>query len=321
MRRFLSGLLYLVVGLPVVLSGLLALSIRPWAMDKGFYSRAIDDPRLWASLRSPLVLKGAPEKVEIGGYVFSGPALYGALQKHLPEVELRSFAERSIDEVFNSIDSGKSSVFLDLRPIKASFTKNSAAIAEDYLAALPPGSPGGTSTDISVRPGGMTDPLLVERGGKAFEGLAAAIPDEVKPDLSVADLGRAKGSTISARSFFDRLSSTGLAAGAALLLGLGFLGGGGLGRSFARSGRYLMIPSALVLLTGLVLSIPGAPIAVNLLTGAQASADLGFLKALGGWLGSWLGVASRSFFVVGLAGMSIGALLSSVRRILEPREY
>ena len=37
MRRFFAGILYLGIGLPVVLSSLLALSIRPWALDRNFY--------------------------------------------------------------------------------------------------------------------------------------------------------------------------------------------------------------------------------------------------------------------------------------------
>ena len=126
---------------------------------------------------------------------------------------------------------------------------------------------------------------------------------------------------IAIKASFDRLATTGVAAGAALLLGLGFLGGGGLGRCLARSGKYLIYPSALVLAAGIALSIPGAPIALKVAAYVQASADLSFLQALGGWLGSWLGVAARSFFVVGLSGLSLGALIASVRRILEPREY
>ena len=321
MRRFLAGILYLGVGLPVVLSSLLALSIRPWALDRNFYSRAVDDPRLWIALRSPVARRNAPAKVEIGGYVFSGPALYGAIQGHLPEAELKSLANGTIDEVFNAVDSGKSGLALDLRPLKADLKKNSDAMLADYLSALPVGAPAELSTDLSQRPAGPTDAALADRDGKAVKSLIDSIPDEVRREFPASGGNRVDGARISAKDSFDRWSSTGVAAGAALLLGLGFLGGGGVGRSLARAGRFLMFPSALILAAGVALSIPGAPVALDVAFRAGASADLGFLKALGGWLGSWLGIASRSFFVVGLSGLSVGALLASVRRILEPREY
>jgi hypothetical protein len=321
MRRFLSGILFLLIGLPVTFSGLLALSLRPWAFDRTFYSRAIDDERLWTALRSPTALKGAPDKVEIGGFTFSGPALYGALQRHLPEAELKSFATDAVDSFIRSADDGVPAAALDLRTLKSTLTKNSAAISADYFAALPKGETRGILTDLRTRPPEASTASLAKRGNEAFASVIATIPDTVSPRMQGASPANGEPHRLSARSSLDRLATTGLAASAALLLGLGFLGGGGIGRSLARSGKFLIIPSSLVLAAGIALSVPGAPIVLSIAAKAQATSDLGFLQAIGGWLSSWLGVAARSFFVVGLSGISIGALLASVRRILEPREY
>ncbi|HUX41280.1 MAG TPA: hypothetical protein VMV83_08970 [Rectinemataceae bacterium] len=321
MRRFLSGILYLLIGLPITFSGLLALSLRPWAFDKTFYSRAIDDERLWTALRSPTALKGAPDKVEIGGFTFSGPALYSALQRHLPEAALKSFATDAVDSLISVSDEGKPAAALDLRPLKSTLTRDSAAIAADYFADLPKGDRRGVLTDFRTQPPGTSSASLAKQGSEAFASVIATIPDSVNPKIQSGSIILGDPHRVSPKASLDRLATTGLAASAALLLGLGFLGGGGIGRSLARTGKFLIIPSALVLAAGIALSIPGAPIVLSIAAKAQATSDLGFLQAIGGWLSSWLGVAARSFFIVGLSGISIGALLASVRRILEPREY
>lgn len=321
MRRFLSGILFLLIGLPVTFSGLLALSLRPWAFDKIFYSKAIDDERLWTALRSPTALKGAPDKVEIGGLTFSGPALYGALQRHLPEAELKSLATAAVDSFIVGANDGRPAAALDLRPLKSALTKNSGAISTDYFAVLPKSDSGGVLTDSRTQPPEDSTASLAKRGNEAFTRVIATIPDTVSPKTQGDSIALGETHRLSARTSLDRLATTGLAASAALLLGLGFLGGGGIGSSLARSGKFLIIPSALVLAAGIALSVPGAPIVLSIAAKAQATSELGFIQAIGGWLSSWLGVAARSFFVVGLSGISIGALLASVRRILEPREY
>jgi len=318
MRRPLAGLLYVFLGLPIALSGLLALSVRPWILDRSFYHRAIDDPRLWTALRSPEALKGVPERVEIGGYIFSGPALYGALQKHIPETALKSVANKAVDDVISAVSSGQNVPPMDLRPFKADLARNAAAIAADYVASLPEGSSGGTPTDLTSRlPGSQRKEL--DTADSSIGALVASIPDEARPEMR-AEAGVVRGPTVTGVSSLERSASSAVGAGIALLLGLGFLGGGGIGRSLSRAGRFLILPSAIVLGAGIALSIPGAPIAMQIASHATGGADAGFFRALSGWLGSWLGVAARSFFVVGLSGVSIGALFASLRRIFEPRE-
>ncbi|HUX39282.1 MAG TPA: hypothetical protein VMV44_15385 [Rectinemataceae bacterium] len=319
MRRLLAGLLYLFLGLPVAFSGLLALSVKPWALDPSFYRRAIEDQRLWTALRSPEALKGVPERMEIGGYIFSGPALYGALQKHIPEAELKSLGGLAVDDIIGALRAGRSATALDLRPLKSSLSKNSRAFAADYLRSLPRGLPT-SSTDLRVLPEGSAGKAS-SSAAQATENLIASIPDMVTPDVQTEPRASSRGGLTVGRGGLDRMSSSALAAGAVLLLGLGFLGGGGIGRSLSRAGRFLIIPSAIVLAAGIALSIPGAPLALELVNRLPKAPEASFVAALGGWLGSWLGVAARSFFVVGLSGVSIGALLVSLRRIFEPREF
>lgn len=321
MRRALSGLLYVFLGLPVALSALLTLSVRPWALDRGFYDRAIEDERLWTALRSPEALKGAPESVEINGYLFSGPALYGAFQRHLPEAELKALGRGAVEDILGALETRRPPTPLDLRPLKARLSRDREALAADYFAALPAGTPSSDS-DLRTRAPTAAGTALVRSGSQALGSLVDAIPDEASPQIRV-ESGRSLVvfGPESTKTVLDRLARDSALAGGALLLGLGFLGGGGVGRSLSRTGRFLILPSALVLAAGLALSIPGAPLFIQALEQIRPAPELGFLKSLGGWLGSWLGVAARSFFVVGLSGLSLGALLASLRRIFEPREY
>lgn len=321
MRRFLSGLLYLFLGLPVVLSGLLSLSVRPWAFDRGFYEKAIQDDRLWTALRSPGALKSVPDSVEIGGYLFSGPALYGAMQRRIPEAELKALGTKAVEDVIGSVESGKDAAPLDLRPLKSRIESEAPALVEDYLAAIPSGQ-AASSTDLRTRPAGLPPALLATEGTEALRNAVATIPDYAQPHVRVQNGALALGAGgMEAKAILDRVATTTGLAGAALLLGLGFLGGGGIGRSLARTGRYLILPSAIVLVAGTALALPGAPLVMQLASEHASKADPAFIKAVGGWLGSWLGVAARSFFVVGLSGLSIGGFLASIRRIVEPREY
>jgi hypothetical protein len=44
------------------------------------------------------------------------------------------------------------------------------------------------------------------------------------------------------------------------------------------------------------------------------------MKEAGAWFASVFGQVSKSFFIVGLIGVSAGGLLASLRRIFEPKE-
>jgi hypothetical protein len=72
---------------------------------------------------------------------------------------------------------------------------------------------------------------------------------------------------------------------------------------------------------GVALALPGAPLTVLIPESARLAIAPDFLSSLQGWLSGWLGQMSRSFFTVGLVGVSVGGLLASLRRIFEPREY
>ena len=328
MKRFASTLLYLLVGLPLALSSLLALSLRPWAFDASFYKKALMDEKLYAVLRAPESVSKVRDRIEIGGYVFSGPALAGALQAHLPEADLKATTGRAIDALVGDAAEGRLPPPLDLRPLKKAFARELLPLARTYLAALAkPGAalpspaplPPGTR-DLSVLPSGVAPAEAEKTMAVGLGQVLASLPDEL-PYGEGASMSRVNQALPGGpRAVLDRLAFVGSGVTAFLLLGLGFLGGGGLAASLARTGRYLILPSTLVLAVGTLLAIPGAQLIGIVPAEAQAVLGSPFAESLRSWLSSWLGVASRSFFVVGLVGVSVGGVLVSLRRALEPSE-
>jgi hypothetical protein len=328
MRRFLSGALFVFLGLPVALSSLFALSIRSWALDPAFYSKALTDARLYSILRSPEILEAVDGKIVIDGYTFSGPGIAAAIQKHLPEAELKQVAVATAEGVVGRAARGELPADIDLRPLKTALQRDSGAIVADYLASLPapkPGAAAGDAKDLSVRAANLPATSLSRPVKEAFAAAVKSIPDTVDiPDSKAIAVKDGSGAVLTqgrvGKPALDTLAFAGTGFSALFLLGLGFMGGRGTARSLARTGRMMILPSALVLAVGVALALPGAPI-LNLLP-AEASQALGtaVMQDARAWLASWLGVASRWFFVTGLVGTSLGGLLVSARRFLEPSE-
>jgi len=53
MRKVLANLLFIFLGLPLALSALMLISVRPWALDRDAYKRFVEDDRLYAALQAP----------------------------------------------------------------------------------------------------------------------------------------------------------------------------------------------------------------------------------------------------------------------------
>jgi hypothetical protein len=320
MRRALSVILYLLLGLPFALSSLFLLSVRPWALDRDFYKKALTDERLYTVLRSPEVLRGIQDKIVINGYTFSWPGLVSSIQKHLPEEEMKLVATRSVDTIIDSARSGAfGGAIIDLKPLKDRLERDEAAIAADYLSTLPPSIAETPKTELLAKPAGLSPAGLQRLGTAALGEALKGLPDTVNIPRSAVKTRVGQRFELGPASL-DSSAFLGAGFSALLLLGLGFLGGGGAGRSLARAGRMILFPSILILGLGTILSLPGAPLLSLLPAEARTVLGSGVLEAARGWAASVLGVAARSFFVVGLVGTSIGGLLASLRRIFEPKE-
>ncbi|MDP3179535.1 MAG: hypothetical protein Q8M76_16615, partial [Spirochaetaceae bacterium] len=63
MRKFLSTLLYVVLGLPLAMSALFLFAVRPWALDRELYKKIVTDDRLYAAIAAPELARGLPERL------------------------------------------------------------------------------------------------------------------------------------------------------------------------------------------------------------------------------------------------------------------
>ena len=349
MRRFLANVLYLFLGLPLALSALMLISVRPWALDRETYKRFVEDDRLYAALQAPEIAARAPRTIVLGTSSFDGSALTAAAQKNLPYAEIKSTASRAIDAALDDVE-GKSPaaigaprgrVELDLRPLKAALKSSSPGIARDYVATLAANS-GGANGNHASDSGGTDATLRPKPGatqGEVPATLTAAIstlPDRAVSQPSSSPRLRTIGGPMGivsrgpgfglgdrdlSQALLNRMTATTTAIAALLLAGLGALGGSGALSRLSRSGKYLMVPSIVVLAVGVFLAIPGGLILQNVLPhelrvmfGGSGGAQL---RA---YLASALGPIARSFFITGLAGASIGGVLAQAKRITEPKE-
>jgi hypothetical protein len=335
MRRFLANILFVFCGLPLILSSLCLVSVRPWALDRETYKRWVTDDRLYEAIQAsdvPATMKGT---ISLDGkgrpLVFDGPALAKAAQKDLPWTEIRSTASRGVDAVLDAVE-GRSPggrVSLDLRPLKSALSQRTGQAARDYGAALGARSVGEPQASSAASPG---DPVSAKNAQAALAELVATIPDDAtSSSAALVDLGATKSralrvagsieaaGTLTQRGL-DRITWSMVAASALLIAGLGALGGTSLVSRLSRAGKYLMIPSVIVLVGGAILGIPGGLLLQNLMPQElRALFESSAGAALRDYLAAVLGPIARGFFISGLVGTSIAALLGQSRRIIEPR--
>ena len=316
MRRFLAALLYLCLGLPLALSAMLLIATRPWALDRETYKRFVQDDRLYAALQAPEIAARASRTIRLGPAEFDGPALIAAAQKEMPIPEIKAVATKAIDLAMDRIATGGSetSMSIDLRPLKAALKAKSPAMARDYVAALV-----APSTDQP----GLTQPGTVSKALSA--GIDSLVPDSAtaRPTAGRMDAGIRLGTASRglSQALLNRMTAGMAAISALLLAGLGALGGAGLTSKLSRAGRFLFVPSIVVLGIGVVMAIPGGLILQNVLPhGLQGMLGGAAGAQLRAYLASALGPIARSFLITGLVGASLGGVLASSRRFSEPKE-
>jgi hypothetical protein len=332
MRRFLANLLFICVGLPLALSALFLLSARPWALDRGTYKRFVEDDRLYAALQAPEMASRAPATIELRAdgspVALDGPSLVRAAQKDLPWPAIKTTASRAVDTVIDAAEGIKPGARLeiDLKPLKAALKASGPATARDYIAAL---AASGRPAPSDAQSAGQQKPALL---AAALNSAVDAIPDTAKagrPSLP-APRGPLRGLPIGLMSrgpgaltqaLLNQMTATSVALSTLLIAGLGALGGTGLVSRLSRAGKYLLIPSILVLGFGALLAIPGGLILRNVLPeGAKAMIAGPGGALLRDYLASALGPIARSFFITGLVGASLGGVLASAKRFAEPKE-
>ena len=326
MKKFLANILFIFLGLPMALSALLLISVRPYALDRETYKRIVADDRLYTALQAPEAASQAPAEIKLMSATLDGPALVSAVQKNLPIAEIKSTASLAVDTILDGVEGLKpiAGMQLDLKPLKAALKSRSPAAARDYLAAL--------AADGSGAQGGGAAPTSAELSlvfGKAVD----AMPDAAKAPISVASRPRLGGpiGVLSAgpalngvgitQALLNRMTATTAAMSVLLLAGLGALGGSGLVSRLSRAGRYLFLPSLVFLVGGALLSIPSGLIFQNLLAPSLQGLASGAAGSLiWAYFASAFGPIATSFFITGLVGVSLGGVLTQTKRMIEPKE-
>jgi hypothetical protein len=319
-RRFLANALYLVFGLPLVLSSLALFALRPWALDRTVYKRMVLDDRLYAALQAPEMASLAPDTMEleaagVGKLSLDGPAIVAAAQKDLPWPEIKSTASSAVDSVMDAVE-GKTSgpAAIDLHGLKAALKAKAPELARDY--------------DASLASSGRQDPSNTSRARLSI-ALASAV-DKI-PDRAELDEARrprpsavgllSRGPEGLSQALLNRMTATTAAMAALLVAGLGILGGRSFLSRLSRSGAYILIPSVVVLALGVALAIPGGLVLRNLLPDEARAMMAGQGGAqLRAYLASVLGPIAKSVFITGLIGASLGGVLVSTRRFELPKE-
>lgn len=326
MRKLTSILLYLVAGLPLILSFLLMVSFRPWALDGDYWKRTLTDDRLYTILLSPELRKDVDERILVGSYTLSGPALVEALQKDAPVAELKALTAAGVDGVFPAVDRAPSvRGDLDLKDIKKALGDRSTALAKDYVAALPVLAQRPGPKDLSFRPQGLAESLVAARAKEALvQMIASEIPDQVPwpPADKVADSQVGLALANLGPNRLD-IATASLGLGSALVLTLlSLIGTSGLARRLSLAGAFVLAPSVLILVVGTFLSA-GSTLVVGGLNPALhiPVATGGIIEGrLASWAASSVAGAARSFFVVGLGGTFLGGLLLAFRKFVRPPE-
>jgi hypothetical protein len=326
MRRFLANILYLVVGLPVAFSALILLSVRPWVLDRDVYRRFVEDDRLYAALEAPELASRAPRTIELKpvdgseAIVLEGPALVRAAQKDLPWPLIKSTASRSVDAALDAVAGTGSRAVIDLRMLKENLKKGAPALARDYASGAAasgasPALPKGAET-----PAGLSA-LIVSYVDAMPDSVAALRPNALPLQIAHLPIGIASRAGGLSQALLDRMAGTTTAIAALLLALLGALGGTSLTSRLARSGRYILLPSIVVLGIGIALAIPGGLILQNVLPPELRDMIEGHAGAqLRAYLASALGPIARDFFLTGLVGASLGGVLASAKRFAEPED-
>ena len=320
MKRFFSKLLFIFLGLPLVLSSVMLLSVRPWALDRDFYKHLINDDRLYAILRSSDMAKDADARMELGGSVFAGPELLAALQKRIPETELKALGNQAVDRAIDLAEGkARGGLELDLKPLKAALKKAAPGTVDDYLRAIPETKETLKPGDLTARPASIPLPLLAKSAEAALVNAADAIPD--KTGDPNATIRVESGVGLAGQAALNRATATATALAALLVAGLATMGGGGLAAILARAGRMIGGPSAFAIILGALFWLPGASFLEKLLPPeARTLLSTEAVAALRAYFASALGTMAKSFFLTGLIGASLGGLLGSAKKILQPKE-
>jgi hypothetical protein len=293
---------------------LFVLSVRPWAMDRDFYTRAVTDDRLYALMKAPELAQDAEKKMMFQDYIFHGPSLVSSIQKNLPEAELKALGIDTINQVMDALEGKRSGQLrVNLVPLKMELQASLGPMAAEYARSLPRLAQLPAPKDYSAIADDKSVSQLTAETETVLRGLVQTIPDTAVSEGSIHISG--SFNTSLGQAALNRTAWTLSLLAIGTIIGLAFLGGGSMATILSRAGGMVGFPSVVVLIFGAVLALPGARIVQQLLP-PQAQSVMGkeFGDQLRAYLSTILGPMSQGFFLTGVVGASLGALLKSYKR-------
>ncbi len=336
MRKLLALILVVALVFPLLLASQLSIAAISWALDRQFYTNALQDAQIEDSLVSDKMLDDLLRSRLALMPETDTQALVAILRSTLSDAYLQGQADTFINGLFDNLQ-GQSDDFnpvIDLQPVKAALSSERQA---EFLAALvavlpicqPGQAPGlGAAGQTVCKPDGISDELLIEGYLKPLlPTVIAQMPDQV----SIGGDSAAWQSSEPWRAYLPARAMP-----AALLLAILLLTFVTLGFWYitaliaAKSGRArlqwlgwtLLIPSALVFLTGLLVQSDAVRYWLNFglqrvtIPGTPAFFAYGFiLQTLGA---SALNRVSLSFLIMGGIGAGL-ALALLLWGLLTPR--
>lgn len=140
MRKLIALSILIIVFVPLAITAMSLISIRPWVLDRGFYERLVSDERLYDAL----IAGELPNQFNRSVFINADQLPLGALNLALREVVtpdyLRTQALNVVDEVFDFVD-GQAENFevgFDITPIKTALAgAGGVRFANALAAALP----------------------------------------------------------------------------------------------------------------------------------------------------------------------------------------
>ncbi len=187
MRKFLAVILSICLVFPLLVASQAALSTVSWALDRQFYTDALDQEQVYQALLSDQTLDNILRSQLSLPPEADTQALRDVLRNVISQDYLKTQVSAIVDGFFDNLQ-GKTEEFtptLDLQPIKAALT---AEQQDEFLTALVAAlpacqagqTPGFGEGQTACKPQGVPDELLIEGYLKpALPQMLAQLPDEI----------------------------------------------------------------------------------------------------------------------------------------------
>ncbi len=140
LRKALAIVLFVIMGFPLCMAGLSAVSMKKWLQDSKPWKELVHDARLVSILESKEPAAFMPERITVAETSLNGKALASSVLQVIAPSVFVSTADSAIDGIFRFAESaaggaGNDTIpALELAPLKSALKGKGASIAKEYIA-------------------------------------------------------------------------------------------------------------------------------------------------------------------------------------------